>query len=237
MMTERSMPDDALLVRYIDGEASADERALVESVSAGDPTVAARLAQLEERTKAARAALAQADIAAPAALAAFKPGAARSNIGHSMWLRAALVVGLLGAAALAVPPVRAWVLDVLQRDMSPDVSDSVPGAPVTIDSVMIFFDVPPEFTIELDAAQRDGQVTVRIADVDQATAELRTPGGTESFFVVPEGLRIINGDISTAEYEIVLPRSVREVRVRIPGSPDVMYATADSETRVFELGR
>jgi hypothetical protein len=78
---------------------------------------------------------------------------------------------------------------------------------------------------------------VRVADVEQASAELRTAGGTESFFVIPEGIQIVNGDVSTAEYEITLPRTVRDVRVRIPGAEDVTYTTAGNERRVFAIGR
>jgi hypothetical protein len=237
MMTERSTPDDALLVRYIDGEASEDERAQVEAAAAADPAMAERLARLEQRTRALSDTLGKADIATPDSLRSYDATRTRRDAGPSRLLRAALFLGLAAAAAMMVPPVRAWVIDVLQRTPPRDEASAPAPALVTIDTVAIFFDAPPEFLIELEAAQRGGRLIVRIADVDQATAELRTPGGTESFFVVPEGLRIVNGDVSTAEYEIALPRSVREVRVRVPGSADVTYGTAGSERRVFELGR
>lgn len=233
MMTERMVPDDAMLIRYIDNEATEAERTLVENAVAADTTLATRLAQLEHRSSAARAAIASEDVPVPPSLNAFDapPRTPRT------WLRAALLIGALGVGAFAVPPVRAWILDAFGRSTDRNGAVVQPPAPVVIDTVGIFFDAPPEFLIELEAAQRNGRLIVSVADVGQAGAELRTPGGTESFFVTPEGLQIVNGDVSTAEYEITLPRTVRDVRIRIPGRADVTYATSGNERRVFELGR
>lgn len=233
MMTERAVPDDAMLVRYIDNDATEAERSVVENAVAADATVAARLAQLEKRSGAARAAFAAADVPVPPSLDTFDAPRPTPRI----WLRAALLIGALGVGAFAVPPVRAWILDTLGRSSGRSGAAVQPPVPVVIDTVGIFFDAPPEFLIELEAAQRDGRLIVSVADVGQAGAELRTPGGTESFFVTPEGLQIVNGDVSTAEYEITLPRTVRDVRIRIPGQEDVTYATSGNERRVFELGR
>ena len=237
MMTERSTPDDAMLVRYIDNEASDEERALVDAAAQVDATVAARLAQLQRRSRAASTALRSEDVPTPASLHSFDTNRPPTAEGSRTWLRAAILLGGLGLGAFAVPPVRAWILDVAGiADRQETGEAPVPG-PVPIDTVAIFFDAPPEFLIELEEAQRNGQLIVRVADVEQASAELRTAGGTESFFVIPEGIQIVNGDVSTAEYEITLPRSVRDVRVRIPGVEEVIYTTAGNERRVFPIGR
>ena len=237
MMTERSTPDDAMLLRYIDNEASDDERALVDAAAQADATVATRLEQLQQRSHAARATLRSADMPTPASLHAFDTNRPPTADGSRTWLRAAILLGALGLGAFAVPPVRAWILDAVGLADRQETGKAPVPEPVPIDTVAIFFDAPPEFLIELEAAQRNGQLIVRVADVEQASAELRTPGGTESFFVIPEGIQIVNGDVSTAEYEITLPRTVRDVRIRIPGAEDVTYTTAGNERRVFLLGR
>ena len=237
MMTERSIPDDAMLVRYIDNEASDEERAQVDAAALADATIATRLEQLQRRSHAARAAMRSADMPTPASLHAFDTNRPPTADGSRPWLRAAILLGALGLGAFAVPPVRAWILDAVGLADRQETGKAPVPEPVPIDTVAIFFDAPPEFLIELEEAQRNGQLIVRVADVEQASAELRTPGGTESFFVIPEGIQIVNGDVSTAEYEITLPRTVRDVRIRIPGAEDVTYTTAGNERRVFLLGR
>jgi hypothetical protein len=238
-------PDDGELVRYLDGEASPDERTRIETEAASNPELAHRLAVLRHRATRLSALLEEADVAAPDRLTPAIPLRPRPAPGpwHSPWLRAAAAVLLLVSVTLAVPPLRARVIDGLQRILGRTESGTTAPTPLitlpSIDTFSVGFHAPSvTFLIELQSAQAGGRLIVRVADVTEGSVEVRARhGGEESPFVWSEGLRINNTPASTAEYEIVLPRHVRDVTIRIPGSSDTGWNTTVTAQRIFELGR
>ena len=266
MTREHNTLEDAALVRYLDGESPAEERARVAAAAASDPGVAARLDALRRRSDRLRAMLAGEDPALPGGLATFTPatrgpeanadvrwgrpeqtaadtaagaivplrppGAGRASV---VWLRAAAIIVLVVGAALAVAPVRAWIIDGLER--AGLLGGTTPPAPVApVDTLGISgFALTDPFTIEVDHLQREGRLVVRIADGPESAAELHTRGGGESFFVLPDGLRIVNHDASRADYVVTLPLGPRSIRVRIPGAADTTWVASAAAEHVFSL--
>ncbi len=240
MTPDRMTPDDAALIRYLDGESTADEQRAIDAAAAADPDFAARLDRLRARSERLHALLADADPTVPPALRTFTPGTPQSTAdvvplrpasarpAASVWLRAAMITLLAAAAALMVPPLRAWVVDGLERVGLLSGGEAMP-APVTapVDTLGISgFEMAAEFTIDVDHAQREGRLTVRIAANAEPQAELHTRGGGESFFVLPDGLRIVNREASTADYMVILPVGARSIRVNVPGVVDSTWTTA-----------
>lgn len=270
MMTREDAPDadvhDGDLIRWLDGDLTAGERARVDRALAADPALAARLEQL--RTRAGRLTeLLRATDPAPAAPAPVVPGpesagsvidlnaawAARQGVAPHVvrqyrpmpgTLRAAIVAGMLLAGALLVPPVRAWLSGVLR----PAVVDGNPGTPTVrapapaapIDSLGItFVTEAASFVIEFAAAPAAGVLTIEWTDGDRVSAERYTAGGGEELQRIrPDLLRVVNGATSSANYRIVVPRSVTTVSVRMPGRADVVRRVSEggSDRLRIELG-
>jgi hypothetical protein len=250
---------DADLIRYLDGELNADERARVDAAVAEDVALADRLASLLARGERLRALLADSDPSEaearatnPATPAAGGPRAkaqwgrtvqsdatvrsiegaramltrrlatSRASGGH--WLRAAAVILFLLGAGLFVPPVRAWIVDRLESlvpgedavvEMSPAIRSADDTAPlayrIAVTGSTLFLDV--------DAAQAGGELTVRVADVANASLEPMDADAGDPVLVMPDEdrVRIQNGEASTASYRLTLPQSVATLRIRIGG--------------------
>lgn len=140
-----------------------------------------------------------------------RPGAARIAAG----------LALVVAAGLTAEPVRAWVLDGAGRLIAnfvaePTASVAAPNAPIS-GPVVSFRPAEHLFRIELDNAQAAGALTIDLAPVDAATAQI-SAAGEESLSVLPAGLVVENSATSTASYGVVLPlNTVGRVQVLVAG--------------------
>ena len=160
------------------------------------------------------------------------------------WLRAAIVLFVLVAGAMAVPPVRAWVIDTVQRLVSgddvPSPSDPVSADPPVRGNEFMVGRIPvtgPSFLIEMVAAPSRGTLTIRLVN-DQTASATVTDGNAEGFLTLPGGLRIQTTATSTANYTFTLPRSVTRVILRIPGQEDeTISMDVTSPERVINLER
>lgn len=76
-----------------------------------------------------------------------------------------------------------------------------------------------EMLLEVASYQREGTLSLWITDAADANARVSGEGKGEGFHVMRSGVRILNAGGSTARYEIVVPRGVRNVRIRIAGDP------------------
>jgi hypothetical protein len=76
------------------------------------------------------------------------------------------------------------------------------------------------FTIELAAHQDGGVLTIEVSADSMAAATVRPGTRGEELIVLPAGLRIANRPDGKASYDVRLPRSVAEVRLRIAGAPE-----------------
>lgn len=250
---------DADLIRYLDGELNADERARVDAAVAEDVVLADRLARLRARGERLRALLADGDpseadtrAANPAAPTAGQPRA-NAQRGHTVqsdatvrpiegaratrtrrlalsrapgghWLRAAAVILTLLGAGLFVPPVRAWIVDRLEslvpgEDTAVEVSPAIPSVDETAPLAYRMAVTGSTLFLDVDAAQAAGELTVRVADVANASLEPLDADAGDPVLVMPDEdrVRIQNGEASTASYRLTLPRQVVTLRIRIGG--------------------
>lgn len=151
---------------------------------------------------------------------------------RSVWLRAAAIVVVVLAGALAIEPVRAWVVERIQRitgsepvEATTAAEPAPPAAPA--DSLTIGFEVTvASFTIELDSHQSAGQLHVRTAAAGtRAEAEIQGRRN-EGLLQLPDQLRIQNDAGSVADYVVTVPPSVRRVQVRVAGRAVATYDVA-----------
>lgn len=163
------------------------------------------------------------------------------SIGVGGWLlRAAALVLVLAGIFSLVPPLRAWLLDGVPGSAG-EPEEVVSGPPMlpepdtlTADSLVLRFD---SFEFELTADQRNGSVRVRVEDTGTASVQIHTRTGLESFYRIPGGMRIINQGGSVADYEIILPRTVRAVRLFMGGRgiADYIPRGEGNTDRTFQL--
>lgn len=163
------------------------------------------------------------------------------SIGPGGWLlRAALALLLIVGIVSLVPSLRARIFDGAagrtdETSGTPTAADLLP-APDTLryDSIDVRFD---SFEFELIADQPNGSIRVRTADVETASVQIRTRTGLESFFRLPNGMRVINRRGSVADYELVVPERVRIIRLYMGGRLFTQYVTRveGNADRTFDL--
>lgn len=163
------------------------------------------------------------------------------SIGAGGWvLRAVALVLVLAGLFSLVPPLRVWLLEgVLGTRGEPEEVVSGPEMlpepdTLTADSLVLRFD---SFEFELTADQRNGSLRVRVEDTPTASVQIRTRTRLESFYRIPGGMRIVNQGGSVADYEIVIPRSVRAVRLFMGGRAiaDYLPRAEGNADRTFPL--
>jgi len=163
--------------------------------------------------------------------------------GGRVWLRAAIVLLTVLGVAMAVPPVRAWVVDRLERitgqpaePPSPAVAPAVPA-----EHFGVRFAVEgASFSIEMQAVQRTGRLIVRAAAGEEGSADVQGAYGGESFVVIPvrQLLRVQNTAESRADYVVTLPSHVRSATVRLADGRELPFALGNGVTeRIVELTR
>ena len=229
--------NDALLIRYVDGEMSAAERTAFESRLDAEPQLVARLQVLERRSRNLRAmleAVQPTDIETKAA-EPFSRVQPQSQHRPSRFLRAAaIILLLLAGAAVAVPPVRAWVWQAIRgEDPAPTEVESatVPPTAEPADSLTIRFAAPgTELHVSFAATQTEGSLRVRWEGTETVLRIVGRYQG-EDPVVMPDGVRVLNRSVSTANYELTAPAGVEAVRVVI-GSNTVLVQREAGESVV-----
>jgi hypothetical protein len=229
------IPGDAELIRYLDGELDGAAAARVDAALATHPPTRERLEQLRRRGERVGDLLRQTDPDVPAALATnpFRTTASGNANGSANWLLRAAAVLLIAAGAITlVPPLRAWVVDGVQRVLERDPVDSIAASSSVVpDTFDVAFDVQSTLDFELLMWQREGTLRIRVAEAATATAQIHTRSGLEEFYVIPGGVRVNNANSSIADYELVVPTTVRMIRVTIGGDRVAEYGTFQPENR------
>jgi hypothetical protein len=234
-------PDDGALVREIDGERSGPGDTA--SHLAECATCRQRLVALEVRTRQVDGALERTRplLAAPAydrdfmaALAGAHgaaavagpptregtPGRARAAAAPwGRWRHRARLAAAIAVLALVglVPPVRAWVVQGLERVRAALVTEPAPGpaASAAVPTVVVMTVRGPLLTLRASASQPPDSVVFRRTEETRVRAALQGGGGDAEVLVRSDGFEIRAGPGS---FVIVwTPMAVREVRVVVDG--------------------
>ena len=227
-MDLRAHPRDGDLLRYLDGELDPMEEAEIRRHVELCQVCGRSLADLESLSDRMGTLLEESSINPPtqAKEEILKEFAARAGTRRdprrALWAhrlaRAAIITLALGGLALAVEPVRAWLVQGaagLRHTLFPQ--QAVPVAPVAppSPSSVSFVPAPGTFFIDVAVPQQTGALRLTVQDVTVATARVTDPSGEEGLLVLPNTLRIINDEESVAEYSVTLPARLSEIRLRI----------------------
>lgn len=165
------------------------------------------------------------------------------------WLRAAVVAALLLLGAVAVPPVRAAVVEwVSQRwtEVATLFGDRDPEEQVVYEeegagSTLWFTPGGEELFLEIDAHQSQGSLVLWVVEGPEGSLNVldaANSGSEETPILSDRGIRIRNREQSTAQYEVGIPVTVDRVRVRIGDAPPVVLSTQEiGSAKIIELQR
>jgi uncharacterized protein (TIGR03437 family) len=227
--TGQSTPSllDGRLVRLLDGEVSAEERAELLELLESSPEARARYDELRAVSSRLSHLLEQEATPPVPDLAPPQRSVVRGRrSGARVWLQLAAGVVLLLAVGLTVEPVRAWLTTGVQRVVelfAPQESDPAAEDLVTPEqgtespSTVRFLPADPVFAVEVRSPQPDGVLIVEsVSDGGEVTASV-VAGAGETLVVLPSGLGITNTAESTADYRVSVPSRLTSVEVRIDG--------------------
>jgi hypothetical protein len=230
---------DGALVRLLDGETDAPERASDEAHLAQCAECGARYADVERRSARLAELLRETDYAPPA-VPAIAPAAATDELAarrarrsadapaRRPWLTAAAAAVLLLGIGFAASPARAWVAEWIgerwaevARFWAPDEPPvSSEAAPAEAATRIAFSVRGSDFTLSFATPQRAGAVVFTVGEDGGASIEVHSAGAAPDVLVLPEGVRIQNTLGSTAEYRVTLPAHTRRVRLQVgEGAP------------------
>jgi anti-sigma factor RsiW len=209
--------EDGALVRHLDDQAPAPERAAAAEHLRGCDRCARRMGEL------ARAA----DVLS-SALRAAETSDLHGRPRRRWGLRVAAALLILVGVGGTVRPVRAWIVNraVLWWNgvTGAEGTPRIPPPPRPSRSASVaFVPVGSEFTLEVTAWQREGTLRIETVVGDTATATMQGGSGAEDLVVLPTALRIMGGPTSTASYVIRVPERLRRVHVRVGDAPPWDY--------------
>lgn len=227
-------PEAGALVRLLDGALEDDERVFVTTHVRGCPTCVERTADLRVLSHGLSRVLARTDaVRGKGGRILSLPARARRAPRRS-WLRAAMIVLALAAAALAAPPVRAWLVSgwtVLRAGR--DAPAGAPPAAAEPNAISFPF-TDTVFVLVIDTRQSAGTLTIGFT-MRPGPVRAEATSGRPELMVVPEGLRIANDPADTGSYRVDVPSPVSVVRVRIAGMERLLRARSDEPVREVEL--
>lgn len=232
---------DAELIRYLDGELDQTETGLLLDRIRTEPASAARLEQLRARSHALGAMLTHAD---PDDLATRRSAdAIRSAMrdahrpARSPALRAAAVILLLLAGAMAAPPLRAWIIErartiaevvgIVAREPA---TPAPAPAPAEGAALSVTFAVIGD-TFEIRVPGAGGVLSVRREARDDGTIQVTGATITEHLVLV-DGVRLEGEAAANARYELVLPERVATIVLRIGDDAPTTHALSGARTEL-----
>lgn len=231
------------LVRYLDDEMTTGERGAIARHLIACTVCAAEI----DRFRAARAEAARLIAELPvridasrraASLAAIERAAAARRTGRSRFggLRAAAVGGVLVAsvAVAATPAVREALSglrnsDAVHADRGAGVEGSRAETRLPIAGATVGF-IPSggeSFVVEISNPQLTGALILGVAAGESVTASAVDASEIVDLVVLPGGMRIENQPSATGDYAVSLPRSLREVHIRVAGRPDRVITVSE----------
>ncbi len=157
-------------------------------------------------------------------------------------LRAAAGIVLMLATAMAVTPVRAWIVEQWDTIVAAPAAELPPGvADGSLESSVVSFVPAGEvFRIHLAHPQQSGDLVLAARPAGRAAAEVMKGGSAEAFTVLPDGLRIDNLSGSTTGYLVTVPESIEFIDLHIGEGPLLRIPMAGRElpwVRHIKLGK
>lgn len=221
-------PDDADLVRLMDGALSGADRASLDSHVTACVDCARRRAILVRRSQRVSQLLRLVDAPAPATplRVTLKPAGASPT-----WWRIAAVVTVAIAAA-AVPPVRAWIAEAARSVWAAATGTTAPR-PVPDRTGVAFIPAGSVLTIRMPA-QGVASITLEVVDSARVTMVEKSGRPLPRVTVLPDELRVDQGTDSTASYLVRVPIRLEAVRIVIDDRlVQVFRPSVPGERRTF----
>lgn len=155
----------------------------------------------------------------PLAVPAARIARAARRRAAARWGAAAATV-LFALAAVAVPPVRAWIVGTARALWSATAGTrAAPGSAAVATAgggagSVAFVPGAGPFTVSVARRQAGGTLTLEIVAGDSATAAV-AEGGAAELIVLPRGLRIVNDAGARTDIVVRVPASVPAVELRV----------------------
>ena len=240
---------DADLIRYLDGELTAVDKAAIDA----SPEASARLNALRRRSARMTGLLTSINPAADQVRSSadrIRPeldsAARRRRFVLSPPMKAAAAIALLLGFGLAIPPVRAMIIDWTRlaahaigigspaaEPVTPSAAQPSPEPPSP--SISLGFDVTAD-TFNIRHAMTTGVLVIQRWEEPKALAEA-TGGGDPSYIVQPGGVRIAGTPAAGAVYTIKLPARVKTVRIVVDGKPTRFVVITNLEPVRIDLSQ
>jgi len=214
--------DDVALVRLLDGEGTATERARLAAHLGSCAACEERRGLLAEASRELSLLLDRADSAPPAFALRCPP----LRPWRAWPAAAAAVVLVLSTVTLFAAPVRSWIVGrwtVVHRLLhaAPVLSPTQrPGGAVS------FIPASDVLVVRVATRQAEGSLLLETTATPTASAEVRSAGEREGLIVLPDELRIANTPTSRATYRLTVPTRLRRVVIVIDAEPPVFVTPA-----------
>ena len=237
----------AELLRFVDGEGNAAFRERVTAHLAGcaDCTAAserlrADIARVLDRLNVLDEATAADKLPATFAELAQRGSHSRAAARVVGWRRAAAIILFLGVGAAAARPAAAWLERLINTDQAVnDVTANQPvsappaAAPVdTTSAAYSFASASTELRIDFANAEPDAELVVRAHDENAASFGLQSSASLPPVLILPNGVRITNGNNRGTRYELSLPRNVEVLIVSIAGGAEQRIVAGSLPARI-----
>jgi anti-sigma factor RsiW len=232
--------DDDALLRLIDREGSAAERARLAAHVEVCGDCHQRHAALATWSRGMSAVLAEAD--PPAHRFALVRQRRARQVPRFWPAAAAAVLLVLGTVALGAP-VRTWVVGrwaglrrLLDDPKAVGPVQTPPRAPAAPVGVVSFIPDSDVLLVQVATRQAEGSLVLETSATPTASAAVRGQGEHEAIVVLPSELRIANTAQSRATYRITLPARLKRVVVVIDDDPAVsLTPVTPGESRALDL--
>ena len=225
-------PDDADLVRLIDGALPEVERGAIEAHVRGCLQCRSRHITLERRSARLSALLRATDLPAPAVPLRVVVRRRKVAGAARRWQVAAAIVLAMGGA-MAVSPVRAWMLNAARTVWARATGEATTSAVRTVapSSAVSFVPSGSVLTVRVPAGS-NGQLTIDVTEGSEASALGARAG---SILVMPDEFRFTETLTEGADYQVRVPAQVTLVRVWVGQRVTSIRPTATARQFVVPL--
>jgi hypothetical protein len=233
--------DDGALLRLLDREGSAAERAGLETHIGACHMCQGRQGVLAAWSRGVSEVLARADVPLRA-FALVRDHRATRAPGRWWPAAAAAVLLVLGTVAVAAP-LRTWVDERwagLRHWLAvPETTRPVQTPPRTLSAPVGVVSFTPDadvLVVRVATRQAEGSLVLETSATPTASAVVRGQGAQEAIVVLPAELRIANTAASRATYRLTLPARLKRVVVVIARDPPVFVTPGSpGESRALDL--